>query len=328
MTGVTPCGPGNSTGLPLFQNESSDLTGGNPSSVLIAINSVTKFSASSRDNGLTWKQDGSFANNGTTTGGIAYSPTLKRLAILQSQNNAPAGSYSNDLGKTWTTSAPAANNYYRMVYCFGAFYVATTADLELSASGQAPWNATTAAGVLISTAYSPTLNMLVAGGNNGLPPRTYYSTDGSTFNLGSTTGLANNSSIYALAYDKDRGLWFAMNAAGRVYSTPDFINGPWTQLGILTVASTFNTSQFAIIPGGAGQPIVAVNGNDIYRSTDNGATFTSIVSGQTFTGIVYSNGVLIAVGSKIYRSTNNGANWTDVTGALGTPFTAIAAITP
>jgi hypothetical protein len=132
--------------------------------------------------------------------------------------------------------------------------------------------------------------------------------------------------LYAIAYDPDRGKWFAMNAAGRVYSTPDIINGPWTSLGIVAVPTAFNVSAFAFIPGGNGKVIAAVSGNGVYTSTDNGTTFNIAVGAGSFNDVIYSaGGKLVAVGTKIYNSPT-GVVWTDRTGALAGTFTAIGRV--
>jgi hypothetical protein len=214
-----------------------------------------------------------------------------------------------------------------MAFCFGAYFVGGTAGIWSSTTGKGGWaQIGGTVGPNFGAWFEPSLGILALAGGNAAAPRTFYSTDGVTFTAGNVAGMVVNQNLYAITYDRYRGKWFAMNAAGRIYSTPDIINGPWTSLGVVAVPAAFNVSAIAFIPGGNGKIIAAVSGNGLYTSANDGVTFNIAVGVGTFNDVIYSTtGKLVAVGSKIYNSPD-GVTWTDRTGALAGTFTAIARI--
>jgi len=92
----------------------------------------------------------------------------------------------------------------------------------------------------------------------------------------------------------------------------------WTQVDI---GSTNNETVTAVYVASAQNIFVATSGGEIYRSTDQGESFSGVYDGTQMNAfaIDYTNGNLYAAGASnvLLRSTDDGASWSAITGPTG-----------
>lgn len=137
---------------------------------------------------------------------------------------------------------------------------------------------------------------------------------------GTPSGLLTENKINAIIYDD--AFHTAYNTGGSIrYAYSDNGSGAWKYVEL-----TKGTSK--VMPAGIvknGSTIVIAtrtsNGNGVYRSTDNGKTFSFI---STSCGSMANKGntiVMVTNTKNIYRSTNMGSSWTAIaveSGSYGT----------
>ncbi len=174
-------------------------------------------------------------------------------------------------------------------------------------------------------AVNPTNNFTYFGSNGA---GIFYSIDQGANWSQINTGILNMN-VRALAFNSS-GHFFAATfdniSSGIWRSTNNGINWNYTALT--------NQDVRAIAINSSGHIFVGVDTNGVYRSTDNGVSFTQVNNGFTVGSItsiaIKSTGEIFA-GTRwggVFRSTNNGDNWTQVVTGLTNTYVNAIAINP
>jgi hypothetical protein len=312
----------------------------------------------STDNGVTWTATNSGLPGGGATTGVGSIAAIGTTLLASATNNSILGPMyrSTNLGGSWTlanTGLPSDYSLYNSMYSDGStVYAGGTSLYKTTNSGD---NWTQADNGIppfsgISDIGKSGSNIFAAAANY-----VYGSTDGG----GNWTplGSAGLPFMNMVSIEVTGSAIYAGTIANGVYKSTD--NGAtWTQTVTGLKARDMNNffidgstlyangnSIFKTNDGGdtwvnvrgnlkdsSSQPtFVYVNGSmlierdfpveGLERSTDSGATWTSIGSGLGSLGsvgmIVSTSAGLIAADNRIYRSTDNGDTWFQVDTALG-----------
>lgn len=140
-----------------------------------------------------------------------------------------------------------------------------------------------------------------------------YNTGGTGWGL-LTCGDADFSEV---AFGNNYGI--AVGIFGRVCRASSSSWTTWSQVALPNAA--LDGAYFRDVAYANGSTFVAVgddpNDGLVARTTDNGATWTRLISGNTskFTGVAFNGttGLIVGTQGRVLRSTNSGANWGTIT---------------
>lgn len=256
--------------------------------------------------------------------GITFGTGFNRWYITTNPFNG-VGATSDDAGATWNqqTPNPGGLNMECAAYAFGTYFSGSNNAEILKSTTALGGSWTTIVAVIGHASYdmhfASSLGVLASAGSSVGVQNIRYTLDGAAWSVGNLTGLAAAVFLYAIWYDADRALWFALNNnnPGKIYTTPSLVTGPWTLVGSLPGFAGTNNSKFAFKPGGAGQPIVLATASRTFVSTDDGATWTLKLNSGT--GVVWSDffAVFISVGGSSLQTSPDGVTWTSRTIPVG-----------
>ena len=180
--------------------------------------------------------------------------------------------------------------------------------------GPTNWNETSGwnsgVGRLTSAAIHPTdANTIIAGSLGGGIWK--------TTNKGTTwqplTDNHGNMYVYSLAIDpQNTNHYYWGSSSGRVYKSTDG-GATWSQIGS---ASNGRVIKIIIHPTNANILLAAVRYRGIYRSTNGGTSWTK-VAGSTGFDVEFdpnNSSIVFASGNNMYRSTDTGATFTQISG--------------
>ncbi len=269
--------------------------------------------------------------------GIAFSPTLGsgsgRWLCSGSGSAAQATIYSDDAGATWTTVNPGLfQNMEQVEWAFNKFWMGSNnGGCFYSATGLAgSWTDAMPGNRGYGLWYSDDEARLVCVGDSNAGtdiPKVFYTDGALVLSVGIVTGLPTGgadpgNTLYGIAKDEERGLWYVINGNGKVYSIPTVSAGAWTHVGDLGVTLT-GPARFAFKSGGVGQPIVVIGGNigGVYTSTDEGANWVQHIPAVIPTRVLWSDyfGAFYFSGSNNYKSVD-GTTWVLMS---ATPYTMV-----
>jgi photosystem II stability/assembly factor-like uncharacterized protein len=212
---------------------------------------------------------------------------------------------SSDNGVTFALSnsgLPSSNQYISKLLIVGSkIYAATNAGVYASTDGGATWSAS---GTGISDKIVNTLatdgTLLYAGTNDGI----YSSSDS-----GANWSLSGYYAFYINAFLTYNSKIYAANSSTGTVDAKDFNSVTWPN----TAAKTLNASPHCFASSGS-YIFTGTWGAGIYRSSDNGATWTQMNKGINYTTItsVISSGTYAyagTLGNGIFRSSDNGVSW-------------------
>lgn len=131
---------------------------------------------------------------------------------------------------------------------------------------------------------------------------TFTTNDGVSFTTDYPTSTAGTNVCRVLLYDGTQWITGGSNGAGnRIQTKTTLGTGSWT--GRSTIFSDVRGMDYD-----GTTYIVGVNQSSVYTTTDL-TTFTARSVGATVSFIAHGNGVWLAAGNDIYRSTNDGVSW-------------------
>jgi len=238
---------------------------------------------------------------------------------------ARGGIYSTTDGQNWSSiSTGASFGSCRTLKNFsGSIYAGYTgSDFYTSTNNGTSWTSLSGKSGLASV-YSTSLykntNVIIYGINNG-SGSTYYSTNNGTtwgtsqYNYGSGAQQGFENTCYDIV--ELNGTLFHSTYKYLFKSTNS--GATWSVVATAPSISPGTVTSLCKINGGL---LLSIYGSGVYRTTDDGATWTKVLGGSlgtltnNMTRLYYENGVAIAGGasSQVYISTDNGVNWTDIT---------------
>ena len=238
---------------------------------------------------------------------------------------ARGGVYSTTDGQNWSgISTGATFGSCRTLKNFnGSIYAGYTgSDFYTSTNNGTSWTSLSGKSGLASV-YSTSLykntNVIIYGINNG-SGSTYYSTNNGTtwgtsqYNYGSGAQQGFENTCYDIV--ELNGILFHSTYKYLFKSTNS--GATWSVVATAPSISPGTVTSLCKINGGL---LLSIYGSGVYRTTDDGATWTKVLGGplgtlsNNMTRLYYENGVAIAGGasSQVYVSTDNGVNWADIT---------------
>ena len=305
----------------------------------------------SSDDGATWTSGINGPAGQTSIQGIAVAPN----GDLWLAGNIPDDVYrSSDDGATWTSvgiTGPSGQTSIRGIAVApnGDLWLAGTTpdDVYRSSDDGATW---TSDGITGPAGQSSITGIAVAPNGDlwlaGTTPDDVYrsSDDGATWTSVGITGPSGQTFISGIAVAPNGDLWLAGGVPDDVYRSSDD-GATWTSVGITGPAGQTSISGIAfdprtVPPRAAGDLwLTGATPNDVYRSSDDGATWTSVgitgPVGQTNIQdiAVAPNGDLWLAGNSpddVYRSSDDGATWTSdgITGPAGQATITGIAVAP
>lgn len=273
----------------------------------------------STDDGTTWQA----ANSGL------------RGFVITSLGIAPDGSIlagthrgtiyrSTDNGTTWSLGD---GSYFQagktfMVHSSGTIYTAGGGTVLRSTNNGISWSALPSTGSFLGP------NVFAAGAGSGVVINNLGTLFGSVYGLGlyqSTNGGTSWNKVSAVTDPYIHSLIMHTNGsiflgAGGVWRSTDG-GTTWSKLTALP-----NVNTYTIAGRTDGSIFVGTLGSGVFRSTNNGESWTAVSNGIPTTGnnivnnissIAFnSSGIYLATQSGVYRSTNNGDSWTTVNSGL------------
>ncbi len=237
---------------------------------------------------------------------------------------ARGGVYSTADGSTWSSvSTGATFGSCRTLKNFGSTLYAgyNGSSFYTSTNDGASWTALNGKSGL-TTVYSTSLfknsSVLIYGVDNG-SGATYYSADNGTswstsnYNYGSGAQQGFEKTCYDIV--ELNGTLFHSTYKYLFKSTNS--GATWTVVATSPTITPGSVTSLCKINGGL---LLSIYGSGVYRTVDDGATWTKVLGGglgtlsNNMTRVYYENGVAIAGGasSQVYISTDNGLNWTDI----------------
>jgi photosystem II stability/assembly factor-like uncharacterized protein len=286
----------------------------------IAVASPTVIYASTRGSGVLKSSDGGAtfqpANSGLAT------TELSSIAI-DSSGNLYCAAFSgggvfkaDSAASNWSpvnTGLPAQDSATQLIADgLGAVYAVYYASVYKTTDGGAHWNPAdsglTVGGLVLAMDSGGTIYAL------GSPSsKLFKSTDAASTWNPLNSGLPDSTQVQALAVDSSRNTICAGTEEGVFRTTGAFTS--WTYAGAGFNATEVNGLAFD--PTSAGTLFASVFGGGVYKSIDNGSTWTLTSEPQVFPGVVRvdSGGVVFAGASGgLRRSTDHGATWSVPTG--------------
>ncbi len=263
----------------------------------------------STDNGETWTA----ANTGLPFTGDRYSVTAMvangSTFFMSATNNSTYGVYkTTDFGASWTavnTGLPSFKSFYSFVVHGSDIFVGGPSVYKTTDSGNS-W-VETAIGLPVQPSVSAMLavaDTIYAGAVNGVYRSTNNGASWSTFDtltLSSGVSCLLNTGSNLLSGTRGRGIF---NSTDGGYT--------W---GITTTGLIAHRSSGLIDFG----TTVLAFGNGVYRTSDNGANWSSSDSGlpKSFYDIMAvaksHQSIFLAVANRLYSSTDSGNVWSQIT---------------
>lgn len=237
---------------------------------------------------------------------------------------ARGGLYSSADGLTWTTASTGASfGSCRTLKSFGGTLYAgyNGSSFYTSTNNGNTWTALSGKSGLTSV-YSTSLYknnaVLIYGVDNG-SGSTYYSTNNgsswitSQYNYGS----GSQQGFEVTGYDivELNGVLFHSSYKKLFKSANQ--GATWTVVATSPTISPGTVTSLCAMNGGL---LLSVYGSGVFKSTDNGNSWTKVLGGafgavaNNITRVYYENGVALAGGAagQVHLSTDNGSTWTDI----------------
>ena len=266
----------------------------------------------SLDNGITWTLCSTFtgANCLTVSGTTLFAGTQSGIWM------------TTDLGINWTAMSMSGvtNSSITDIYGYGdALLITTAGSLPTGVyRTHAPWATYTSGLISLYTQKAFAFGgYMFMGGSSGNTCSMHRSSDNGRSWSRMDTNLPTSLSITAFA---PIGTTLFIATSNQVYKTSDY-GATWA---VCTGTGLPTTQISAMIACGTNLICEPYN-NDLYLSTNNGVSWTSIPTGITGSGIGWSFACIgttilatSSVQAGVYRTTNNGANWSLITSGITT----------
>lgn len=280
------------------------------------------------DNGLPWA-----VRNSSDTGYYAYtSIAMGPKGTIYAGSSYGGGVFvSTDDGLSWDSTGLSENNYIYALAVSGTNVIAANdSAIFVSTDGGRSWtNTTSPLGNVSALSFAVNGSDVLAGASNGV---LLHSNDGGlTWQTTEGITLDSYSPIYVLSswgnnvYGGARGAEYYYLSGVHV-TTDD--GASWTSdttgMGEMSVA--------AVAANGTG--LFAGTGDGIFRSTDNGSSWTQFAFHDTSITALLSYGNYLFASSPLsglFLSTDNGSNWVRISTMIGSfpdPYVTEFAVSP